>query len=95
MNHRHNVRKRVGAASLAALLLLSTAGCGKQAYKPGHKWEAKNIYATVYEAPGFSVRVPDDDWASHDTATTHFLQQTGEGQEALLVLAQGTKMMKN
>lgn len=91
MNHRHNIRKRVGAVSLAALLLLSTAGCGKQAYKPGHEWEAKNIYAAVYEAPGFSVRVPDDDWASHDTATAHFLQRTGEGQEALLVLAQGTK----
>lgn len=44
----------------------------------------------MYEAPGFSARVPDD-WASHDTATTHFLQRTGKGQEALLVLPQGTK----
>lgn len=45
----------------------------------------------MYEAPGFSVRVPDDDWDSYDTATAHFLQGTGRGQEALLVLSQGTK----
>lgn len=45
----------------------------------------------MYEAPGFSVHVPDDDWANHDTATTHFLQRTGKGQEALLVLSQDTK----
>ena len=45
----------------------------------------------MYEAPGFSVRVPDDDWDSYDTATAHFLQRTGRGQEALLVLSQGTK----
>ena len=87
----NNTRKRIGAGALAALLLLLTAGCGKQAYKPGYEWEAKNIYATVYEAPGFSVRVPDDDWSGYDTATAHFLQRTGEGQEALLVLSQGTK----
>lgn len=35
--------------------------------------------------------MPDDDWSGYDTATVHFLQRTGEGQEALLVLSQGTK----
>ena len=85
-----HVSARIGSAALAAVLLLSMAGCGKQAYRPGHEWEAKNIYETVYEADGYSVRVPDADWASYDTATTHFLQRTGKGQEALLVLSQGT-----
>ena len=77
------------------LLLLSTADCGKQAYKPGHEWEAKNIYATVYEAPGFSVHVPDDDWTSYDTATAHFLQRTGRGRKPCLSSLKAQKMMKN